>query len=190
MLHRTKRWHLHNLAIWQEELQGMLKVSKPPTRYWLQCVAIYLICLGSGASAEVLLGTVIAVHDGDTITLRIESDQKKIRLAGIDAPELNQHYGVESRVALREVVLHRKVQVETSKTDKYGRVVGRVILDGRDINLNQVQSGMAWVYRAYLKELSKEDRVVYLEAEAQSKAIAAGLWGESNLVAPWIWREK
>ena len=61
---------------------------------------ICLGCLASGVSTEVLLGTVIAVHDGDTITLKNESGQKKIRLAGIDAPELNQPYGVESRGAL------------------------------------------------------------------------------------------
>lgn len=82
------------------------------------------------------------------------------------------------------------MQVETAKSDKYGRVVGKVVLDGQDMNLKQVQSGMAWVYRGYLKELSKEDRVVYLQAETQSKAIAAGLWEDSNVVAPWIWRKK
>ncbi len=48
-------------------------------------------------------------------------------------------------------------------------------LDGQDINLKQIQSGGAWVYRAYLKELSKEDRAKYLEVEAQTKAIAIGL---------------
>jgi len=168
----------------------MLKVSKPKTRYWLQCVAICLGCLGLSAFAEVILGTVIAVHDGDTITLQNESGQKKIRLAGIDAPELNQPYGIESYVALRDVVLDRQVQVETSKTDKYGRVLGRVILDRQDINLKQLQLGMAWAYREYLKELSKEDRSAYLEAEAQSKAIAAGLWEDLNAIEPWVWRKK
>jgi len=140
--------------------------------------------------AEVLLGTVVAVHDGDTITLKNESGQKKIRLAGIDAPELTQPYGVESREALKGAVIDRQVQVETTKADKYGRVVGKVALDGQDINLNQVQSGMAWVYREYLKELSKVDKALYLEAEAQSKAIAAGLWRDSIPVEPWIWRKK
>ena len=49
---------------------------------------------------------------------------------------------------------------------------------------------MAWVYRAYLKELSKEDRATYLEAEAQSKVTPVGLWKDSNPVEPWIWRKK
>ena len=147
------------------------------------------MCLNS-VSSEVLLGVVVAVYDGDTITLRTETNKKKIRLAGIDAPELKQPYGVESRAVLREAVLDRQVQVETTKADKYGRVVGKVIVDGQDINLKQVQSGMAWVYREYLKELAKEDKVLYVEAEAQSKAVAAGFWNRSNPVEPWIWRKK
>ena len=141
------------------------------------------------ASAEVLLGTVTAVHDGDTITLQNESGQKKIRLAGIDAPELNQPYGVESRRSLREEILDKQVQVETTKTDKYGRFIGKVLFDGKDMNFKQVQIGMAWTYRQYLKELSKVDKVLYLEAEAQSKAVGAGLWKVSNPVEPWIWRK-
>ena len=151
---------------------------------------VILLFFSSVAVAEVLLGTVIAVHDGDTITLRTETNKKKIRLAGIDAPELKQPYGVESQSALREAVFDKVILVETSRNDKYGRAIGKVILDGQDINLKQIQSGGAWVYRAYLKELSKEDRVFYLEAEAQSKAIAAGLWKDSNAIEPWIWRKK
>jgi endonuclease YncB( thermonuclease family) len=144
----------------------------------------------SFASAEALSGTVIAVHDGDTITLRTETNKKKIRLAGIDAPELKQPYGVESRSLLRGIVLDKSVLVETSRNDKYGRVIGKVTLDGQDITLKQIQSGGAWVYRAYLNELSKEDRATYLEVEAQSKAIAIGLWKDSNPVEPWTWRKK
>lgn len=168
----------------------MLNIAIPRAARWLNGLAICMGCSVSVVSAEVLLGTVIAVHDGDTITLKNESDQKKIRLAGIDAPELNQPYGVESRAALREAVIDKQVQIETTKTDKYGRVVGKVIVDGQDINLKQVQSGMAWAYREYLKELSKVDKALYLETEAQSKAIAAGLWRDSNPVEPWIWRKK
>ena len=142
------------------------------------------------ALSSTLIGDVVAVHDGDTITLRTETNKKKIRLTGIDAPELKQPYGVESRSALREAVLDKVVLVETTKTDKYGRVVGKVIVDGQDINLKQIQSGGAWVYRAYLKELPKEDRAIYLEAEAKSKAIPVGLWRELDATEPWIWRKK
>ena len=92
------------------------------------------MCLNS-VSSEVLLGVVVAVYDGDTITLRTETNKKKIRLAGIDVPELKQLYGVESRSALRQAVLDKVVLVDTSRNDKYGRAIGNVILDGQDINL-------------------------------------------------------
>ena len=168
----------------------MLNIATPRGSRWLNWLAICLGCWVSVVSAEVLLGTVIAVHDGDTVALQNESGQKKIRLAGIDAPELNQPFGIESWRSLREAVIEKQVQVETSKIDKYGRVVGKVMLDGRDINLKQLQLGMAWAYREYLKELAKEDKVLYVEAEAQSKAVAAGLWKDADAVEPWVWRKK
>ena len=168
----------------------MLTTVTPSPRHWLKCLTICLGCLGSGAFAEVLLGTVIAVHDGDTITLQNESGHKKIRLAGIDAPELNQPYGFESRGALRDAVIDKQIQVENTKSDRYGRIIGKVIVDGKDMNLNQVKSGMAWAYREYLRELSKVDKALYLEAEAQSKAIAIGLWQDLHATEPWVWRKK
>lgn len=75
-------------------------------KYWLIVLIFclsYFFLLVSNASSESLIGKVIAVHDGDTITLQNESGYKKIRLAGIDAPELKQPYGAESRAALRAV---------------------------------------------------------------------------------------
>ena len=162
-------------------------------KYWLIflifCLS-YFFLLVSNASSESLIGKVIAVHDGDTITLQNESGYKKIRLAGIDAPELKQPYGAESRAALRAVVFERQVQVDATKSDKYGRWVGKVILDGQDINLQHVQAGMAWVYRDFVKELSKEDKVLYLEAEHLSKKTEVGLWKETHPVTPWVWRQK
>jgi endonuclease YncB( thermonuclease family) len=68
--------------------------------------------------------------------------------------------------------------------DKRGSFVGKLVLGGQDINLKQLQSGVAWVYRAYFNELTKEDRVVHLEAEAQSKALLLAYGGDSNPVEP------
>jgi len=140
--------------------------------------------------AEVVSGTVVAVHDGDTITLKTHTEEKKIRLASIDAPELNQPFGVESRDMLRSLVLGKQVQVDFIKKDRYARLVGKVVLNSDDINLKQVQLGAAWVYREYLKEMPIKERALYLEAEAQSKDSAAGLWRDGEVVEPWIWRKK
>jgi endonuclease YncB( thermonuclease family) len=133
---------------------------------------------------------VIAVHDGDTLTLKTHSEEKKIRLASIDAPELNQPFGIESRDMLRALVLGKQVQVDFIKRDKYSRLVGKVVLNSDDINLMQVQLGAAWVYREYFKEIPLQERALYLEAEALSKDSAAGLWKDGEVVEPWIWRKK
>jgi endonuclease YncB( thermonuclease family) len=141
------------------------------------------------ASAEVITGIASSVHDGDTITLHTSTEIRKIRLAGIDAPELKQPFGTESREALRQEVLNQSVTVDTTKLDKYGRSVGKVLLDGEDINLKQVSRGLAWVYTDYIKELSAVDRELYRAAERAANDAHTGLWQEEQPVSPWTYRK-
>ncbi len=155
--------------------------------------ALLLFCqllavCGGIASAELLTGTVTSVYDGDTITLLTDAGTKKIRLAGIDAPEIKQPYGPDSRDALRQDVLKQLVTVDTTKQDKYGRSVGKVLIDGEDINLKQVTRGLAWVYTDYIKELSAEDRELYKAAEKTANDDHIGLWLDDQPVAPWKYR--
>ena len=91
---------------------------------------------------------------------------------------------------LREAVLDKSVLVETSRNDKYGRVIGKVTLDGQDINLKQIQSGWAWVYREYLKEFSKDEKAIYLATESDSKRNSVGIWNDVLPLAPWEFRRK
>jgi endonuclease YncB( thermonuclease family) len=148
-----------------------------------------LLFVASFTSAELLTGTVTSVHDGDTITLQAEADTKKIRLAGIDAPEIKQPYGIESRDALRQAILNQSVTVDTNKTDKYGRSVGKIMLNGEDINLKQVRRGLAWVYTDYIKELSADDREIYKAAEKAANDDHIGLWRDEQPMAPWKYRK-
>ena len=93
---------------------------------------------------------VVGVHDGDTIT-GLDEDQKqfKIRLDAIDAPELGMAFGQASRKALSEKVLGKMVEVIVKTKDRYGRTVGHVLLDKRDMNLEMLEEGMAWHYAHY-----------------------------------------
>ena len=85
------------------------------------------------------------IADGDTITVLDSSDtQYRIRLDGIDAPELHQAFGTQSKKNLSDMIFDRDVTVVYQKTDQYGRIVGKIILDGTDVNLEQVKAGMAW----------------------------------------------
>jgi len=122
-----------------------------------------LLALACTAHAENITGRVVSVADGDTITL-LDADkvQHKIRLAGIDAPEKKQSFGNRSKESLSELAYDKAVTVETDKRDKYGRQVGKVLVNGQDVNLVQVERGMAWFYRQYQREQSPNDRRLYL----------------------------
>ena len=86
-----------------------------------------------------MTGFVIAIADGDTLTLLDERHvQHKIRLAGIDAPEKRQAFGSSSRQNLANLVFRRQVTVEWTKFDRYRRVIGRVLLRGDDVCLEHL----------------------------------------------------
>ena len=102
-------------------------------------------------------GKVVKVTDGDSITILNATNQKvRVRLTGIDAPESDQPYGQESKRNLASMVADKDVRIETNKTDRYGRVLGKVWVQPSDcsscqktLNVNhaQILSGMAWWYR-------------------------------------------
>lgn len=156
--------------------------------------ALFCLLLALGlhviVHAALLEGKVVSVHDGDTITLLDASHrQYKIRLAGIDAPELGQAFGRVSRQQLADQVAGRTVVIEWHKRDKYQRLVGKVLLVGRDINLAQVQAGMAWHYKQYATEQPAEDRQRYARAEEVARTSRLGLWQDVQPVPPWIFRK-
>ena len=96
------------------------------------------------ARAETLEGLVVAIADGDTLTVLDDTKtQHRIRLSGIDAPEKRQPFGTVSRQHLADAVFQRRVVVEFYKTDRYGRLIGKVLLDGQDESLAQVAAGLA-----------------------------------------------
>lgn len=153
---------------------------------WSAALALFL---SLNAHADTLLGKVISVADGDTITvLDADKVQHKIRLAGIDAPEKKQAFGNRSKESLSDLVFDKTVNVETEKRDRYGRQIGKVLVDGQDVNLVQVERGMAWFYRQYQREQSPNDRKLYEAAEDAAKAGRRGFWRDSDPVPPWDFR--
>jgi endonuclease YncB( thermonuclease family) len=152
-------------------------------------IAALLAATCVAAWAETLTGRVVGVADGDTITvLDASNGQHKIRLAGIDAPEKNQPYGQVAKQSLSDQVFDRQVSVETSKRDRYGREIGKVLVDGRDANLEQLRRGLAWHYKAYEREQEPLDRATYSGVEIEARGASRGLWSDPVPVAPWDWR--
>ena len=164
--------------------------NKSPMRIKFKSAATTLVlCLVLQAQAETLLGKVIHVQDGDSITVLDDTrTQHKIRLTGIDAPERRQAFGNVSKESLAEQVAGQSVAVEWDKVDRYGRKVGKVLLAGMDSNLVQVKRGLAWHYKKYEREQSPADRQSYAVAEAEARAAKLGLWRDAAPLPPWHFR--
>ena len=157
--------------------------------YLLSCQLLVLVGVSLPAHAEYLLANASRVIDGDTLEVLTDTQSSvRVRLQGIDAPELSQAYGDAARQSLAQCLLGHTVVVRGDKTDRYGRTVGVVYADGVDCNLNQIKLGMAWHYKAYQAEQSAAERRDYARAETQARAARLGLWAECA-IAPWDWRK-
>ena len=155
---------------------------------WPICLQLLLAALSGPHNAlaeDLLRGRVVAVIDGDTITvLDLYRRQHRIRLYQIDAPEKGQDYGAAAKRSLAELIFRREVAVQSVTTDRYQRMVGTVYLDGGDVNLEQVRRGMAWVYRKYARDSN------YLAVEQNARSDRIGLWAKSKPVPPWEFRHE
>ena len=154
-----------------------------PTLRGLVC-AVLLAC-SAVCSAQTVQARVVKVFDGDTLAIVDGANrQYKVRLSGIDAPERGQRYSGVSRKSLSELTYSRTVLVEYYKVDQYGRLVGRVSVDGRVVNLEQVRRGLAWHVARDPQEHSPE----YVRLEGEARQARRGLWKE-DAVPPWKFRE-
>lgn len=165
--------------------------GRPTTVTWTSRLFFLLVTLIfiNCAVATTLTGKVIGVLDGDTIdVLDSSKTQHRIRLAGIDAPEKAQPFGQRSKQNLSDLVFGKQVEVDGGKTDKYGRTVGKISVNGADANLAQVTAGFAWHYKQYASEQSASDRALYANAEEGARSSRVGLWIDPKPQAPWDWR--
>lgn len=134
-------------------------------------------------------GRVVHVADGDTLTVLASNQQEfKIRLQGIDSPERGQPFGKQCKQQLIGMAANQTASVEAYKQDKYGRVLAKVSVNGKDVALEQLRAGCAWHYTAYAKEQPPRDRDAYAAAEQQARASNSGLWQDPSPVAPWDYR--
>lgn len=155
-------------------------------RLTMKSAAILLLLLiTANVHADEIRGKVVSIADGDTITvLDAEKVQHKIRLEGIDAPEKGQAFGTKAKEKMSELVGEKDVIVRWEKKDRYGRILGDVLLGDRHINLEMVQEGLAWHYKQYSK--SKE----LAEAEDEARKAKKGLWADKSPEPPWEFRKK
>jgi len=184
---------------------NQFKLRRTATFVWLiACALAFGVCCSKQpehkpqsppptveAGTQTLTGRVVSVADGDTITVLDSTDtQHRIRLEGIDAPESHQAFGSRSKQNLSEMIFGKDVTVVYQKTDQYGRLVGKILLDGRDVNLEQVKAGMAWHYKEYEREQTPEDRELYAKAEDEARAARRGLWVDADPIEPSQFRRE
>lgn len=151
--------------------------------------ALLVLCVCAHASGERVIGNLKRVVDGDTIYVKTGSDNSiKVRLAFIDAPELNQPFGTDAKAFLKKIE-GQKVTLDVKSKDRYGRHVAILFHRNADINMVMIENGYAWVYTKYLKYASIPIRNKYLHAEFLAKENALGLWKMNDYIAPWEWRK-
>jgi len=129
-------------------------------------------------------GKVVGISDGDTIKAIKNGRMVKIRLAAIDCPEKGQPYGQKAKRFTSDLVAGKVVVVREIGTDKYGRIIGFVIIGDKNLNKKLLSAGLAWHYKRY----SHDPELAKIESEARSSKI--GLWSEPNPIPPWQWRRQ
>lgn len=164
--------------------------AREPFNSPLRAAFVLIFIWANSAAAAILDGLIVGVTDGDTVTVLDNSrTQYKVRLSGIDAPESHQPFGQRSRQHLASMVFQKRVTIEWAKRDRYGRILGKVLSDGNDINLKQVEAGLAWHFKKYAKGQLPKDEHRYAEAENHARALRIGLWHDNHPIPPWEWRK-
>ncbi len=151
-------------------------------------ILLSLLLVAMPTVAKTIQGHVIRVKDGDSLML-YRPDVKRtseVRLAGIDAPELAQPWGLQARSALRRKVDGRLVRVELTDRDRYGRLVGRVWVGPTYVNAYMAQYGHAWAFDRYLKDSDIRSGQNLARREKR------GLWAlpPEDRLPPPTWRER
>jgi micrococcal nuclease len=127
---------------------------------------------------------VTRIIDGDTLeVLTADNEKLKVRLEGIDTPERDQPFGDSATLHLTKLAHDKPCVLVSSSKDQYGRTLADVLVDGKSLNLQMVEAGLAWHYVYY----NKEQR--FADAEAMARGEKIGLWKDAEPVPPWEWRK-
>jgi micrococcal nuclease len=153
--------------------------------------ALLALLLASTALGQetIVSTTVVGITDGDTCRALVSGNQLlKVRLLNIDAPEKSQAFGQRFKQHLSDLVFGRDVELHIRGLDRYGRTLATAMLDGVDIDLEQVCSGFAWVFKRYIAEAPADIQASYRQAEAEARERRRGLWSDSSPIEPSLYR--
>ena len=157
-------------------------------RYFVRLVllCVLLVCWHSGAvRAASLFGKVIEVNSGDVITIFNLNRPVRVKLLGVDAPEMDQTFGDVAKKHLSDLVYDKSVLVEYSGISADSSLAGRVLLNNTDIGAQMIRDGAAWFDVNNVSRLSASDREIYQQSELAARNERRGLWQAENPTAPW-----
>lgn len=158
-----------------------------PSHMILRFVLLAIILIVNNVHAkEAYAGKVSHVSDGDTLWVQPDSggSPRKLRIDGIDAPEICQSGGDAARQVLVQRVLHQHVVVTVRRYDTYGRGLARIQLDGNDLGAQMVRAGQAWSYRWH-RNLGP-----YAHEEAVARQSRRGLFATGQSELPRDFRKR
>lgn len=150
-----------------------------------------LLAFSAQAQTELVRARLVRVHDGDTITVRDASKRNfKIRLIGVDAPELKQKFGEKARRELKRILRcdAENIVVKTFGLDRYNRILAQVFINQTDIELELLQNGFVWFYDS--SELPKSDWKLYRAAFEKARETKADLFANEKAVNPKDFRRR
>jgi len=158
----------------------------PSFKRWCALTCLLTTLLLAPSAALAWQGVVARVSDGDTVVVARGRKAVKLRLQGIDAPELSQPYGQQAGQYMRYLVLGKTVEVDAKETDAYKRTVAVVfrLPDRLNVNETMIWQGYAWHYVRY----AHSPRLAWLEDGAARAH--RGLWADPRPVPPWQWRRR
>ena len=155
--------------------------------YLRRCLLLcgFVCLLGANVEAASLYGKVVEVDSGDVITIFNLNRPVRVKLLGVDAPELNQEFGDVARKHLSDLILEKSVLVEYWGIAADRSLLGRVLLNGTDVGAQMIRDGVAWFDQNNQNRLSVGDREIYQQSELVARNERRGLWQQENPTAPW-----
>ena len=167
-----------------------LRLKQPPFKAMMASAIIALPTLvalplsAADSADEIIRAKAVSIVDGDSISVVINQELVRVRLAGVDAPEGNQPFAIDSKQSLHDLCFWVEAELSSISKDYYGRMLAKVKCNGVNVNAEQVRRGMAWV-----ADQSVGDReLVQLQEEAQ--AAKRGLWSYDSPIPPWEWHSR
>jgi endonuclease YncB( thermonuclease family) len=157
-----------------------------PIKNFRFLLLLALFWASSAQARETFTGQVSFVTDGDTLWVQPDAGgaARKLRMLGVDAPEICQSGGKAARDMLAQLALQRRVTVKVSYYDRYGRGLAALVIDGQDLGAQMVRAGHAWSYGWRGKP------GLYAAEETAARQSHSGVFVAANPESPRAFRKR